>query len=1039
MSMPRRISFLCVLVCALVAFTPAAIAQMTTGNIAGTVTASDGSALPGVTIEAVHVPTGTRYDTVTGGNGRFTIPNVRAGGPYRVSAMLEGFRSFERTGVTVSLGTTAEVPVTLQLAAVTEAITVTAEVDQIINPNRTGATSAVSEEQIQALPTVNRTLQDFARTNPYFNVDPQDFSATRMMVAGKSNRYNNISIDGAVNNDLFGLADTGTPGGQADAPPISLEAIQEIQLVVSPYDVRHGGFTGGGVNAITRSGANNISGSAFYSKRDASLVGDGPRNQPVTDFDSDQFGGRFGGPILRDRLFFFVNGERNTREEPTGASVEEGSTTVRSDIAALARQAHAIALSRYNYNAGTLGDIPQGRESDNFFGRLDWNLNNQNQLTLRHNYVDASRDVVADRVFTRFRFPNSTYAFFDETNSTVAQLNTAFSMNMFNEARVNYTTIRDKRASFVDFPAVEIGGAPRNAQVILGSEQFSQANELNQDILAITNDLTWVRGRHNLTFGTHNEFFDFSNLFLAPAFGYYFFPNLAAFEAGTPSNFEVTFATGNDPRRPTQFDVAQYGLYVNDQWTVTPTFTLTMGVRADMPRFGTTPSFNPIVQNAIQYSTAQTPSESVLFSPRLGFNWQLGGEQQLRGGVGVFAGRAPYVWISNAYANTGVEQQTLVCNQPACTTTFVADPYNQPRNFPAGTGAFRVNLVDPDLKLPRVLRSTLGYDRTLLFGIRGTAEVLWTRTLDDVYYTDLNSRQTGTSPLDGRPRYSRVSTALTQAILVTNTDKGEQLLASLQLNRRFGRNASLSASYAHQDAKSTFDGGSSQAHSNFQFHHTRGDIFTPELSRSAYETKHRFNVAGTYNLQTGIFGHTFGLYYDARTGRPFSLLFGTDINGDGFSTNDLLYLPTADNVIIRRHANSTWQGDPYQQWISFLNSAGISDPTSGRILKRYEHNEPWVRQMDFHYELGLPVYRDFRTSVTADIVNLLNMFDRDAGNVRYVPNQNFLPVVFTGFDQATGKPIYTERQQNTLRDGAHLTTADLRSRWQARLGVRVNF
>ncbi|HEX7707019.1 MAG TPA: TonB-dependent receptor, partial [Thermoanaerobaculia bacterium] len=856
MSATRRL--LCLIAISLFAIVPMTQAQVTTGSIAGTVTAADGSALPGVTVEIVHVPTGTRYDAVTGGNGRFTVPNVRAGGPYRVSATLDGFRTFEASNVNVGLGTTAEIPVTLQLAAVSEAITVTATTDSIINPNRTGATSAVSEAQIEALPTVNRTLQDFARTNPYFNVDPQDFSSTRMSVAGKSNRYNNIQIDGAVNNDLFGLADTGTPGGQADAPPISLDAIQEIQLVVSPYDVRQGGFTGGGVNAITRSGANSISGSAFYSKREASLVGDGPRDSPVTDFDSNQYGGRFGGPIVRDRLFFFLNGEINDREEPTGVTALEGTDTLRADIAALARQARDVAMSRYSHDPGTLGDIPQTRESSNYFARLDWNVGSSNQFTLRHNYVDASRDVVADRFFTRFRFPNSTYVFTDETNSTVAQLNTAVSSSIFNEARVNFTTIRDERASLSPFPAVEIGGAPRNAQVILGSEQFSQANSLDQDILAITNDLTWVRGNHTLTIGTHNEFFEFKNLFLAPAFGFYFFPTLSAFEAGTPSHFEVTFATGDDPRRPTTFDVAQYGFYVSDRWNVSPNLALTLGLRADLPRYGVTPTYNPVVDNAIQYSTAQTASESMLISPRFGFNWQMGGNQQLRGGVGVFTGRAPYVWISNAYANTGVEQQTLVCTG-TCTTTFNADPFNQPRSFPAGSGAIRVNLIDPDLKLPHVLRSTLGYDRDLFWGIRGTAEMIWSRNLEDVYYTDLNSRQTGNHVLDGRPTYSRVSSALTQAVLVTNTSKGEQLLGSLQLNKRFDSGLNVSAMYAHQDATSAFDGSSSQAHSNFQFHHTRGDIFNPEVSRSAYETTHRFNVTGGFNFQTGFLSHSFGL------------------------------------------------------------------------------------------------------------------------------------------------------------------------------------
>jgi outer membrane receptor protein involved in Fe transport len=1031
----------------LLAFAPMAPAQVTTGNVSGLVTAQ-GDALPGVTIEATHLPTNTQYVGVTGADGRFLIPNVRVGGPYRVNASLEGFRTSSVNDVQVKLGETADVALTMQLATVSEAITVTAEADPIINPNRSGSTSAVSEAQIESLPTVNRTIQDFARTNPYTNTDPSDETATFMSIAGKNNRYNNIQIDGAVNNDLFGLAATGTPGGQADALPISLDAIQELQVLVSPYDVRHSGFTGGGVNAVTRSGSNDLAGSVFYSMRDASLVGDGPFDDPITDFDVEQYGGRLGGRIIRDRLFFFVNGESRTREEPTGVNALEGTETLNPAIAELARRVAGIAQNRYQHDVGTLGDFPEAKETQNFFARLDWNINNQNQATLRHNYVDAFDDVVADRNFSRFRFPTSTYQFLDETNSTVAQLNSAFSANLFNEARVNFTAIRDKRASRSNFPAVEIGGAARNAQVILGSEQFSQANALDQDILEIADDLTWIRGAHSLTFGTQNQIFDFANLFLAPAFGYYFFPTAEAFEAGTgATEYQITFSTvAGDPLRATKFGAAQYGLYVNDQWRMTPNFTLTLGLRADMPRFEDTPSFNPIVQDGVGMSTAEVGSEDPIISPRVGFNWQLGGDQQLRGGIGVFLGRAPYVWISNVYANTGVEQITIVCTtSQRCPGTengvpaFSSDPFNQPFTGAASnsTAPIRVNLIDPAFEFPRVLRGTIGYDRELFFGIRGTIEGVYSKNLEDVWYTDVNSRETGTSDLDGRPTYSRISNRLTQAVLVTNTDEGRQIMGSVQLNKTFGTNVTLSTSYAYQDATSAFDGTSSQAHSNFQFHHTTGDIFTPVESTSAFEVKHRFTFGASWSVSTGILAHTLGVFYNAQSGQPYSLIFGTDINRDGFATNDLLFIPS-EAPIIQKNAQSTWTATGEEQWARFLESAGIEAGT-GRVLDRYESREPWGRKLDLHYELGLPVFNQVRASITGDIFNLLNLFDSDAGTVRFVSNQNYLPVTYQGRDAATGRPIYRERFANSIAEGAQFSTADLSSRWQARLGVRLSF
>lgn len=1028
MSALRRLLLLTAV--ALFAIAPMAQAQVTTGSIAGTVLAADGSALPGVTVEAVHVPTGTRYDTVTSSEGRFTIANVRVGGPYRVTASLEGFRTFEAANVSVPLGATADVPVTLQLAAVSEAITVTATADDIINPNRTGATSTVSTEELETLPTVNRTLQDFARTNPYVNVDPQDFSATRMTVAGKNNRYNSISIDGAVNNDLFGLADTGTPGGQADALAISLDAIQELQVAVSPYDVRQGGFTGGGVNAITRSGTNDYSGSFFYSRRDPDYVGDGPFDRPIAEFSLEQYGGRFGGRIIRDRLFFFVNGERKDRSEDDDYSSADYKSPA--DVAAV----RDFLIDHFDYDPGTLGSLPRTSYSKNLFGRIDWNANSNNQFTIRHNYVEAANDVLSDRFADRFRFPNSTYFFADETNSTVAQLNTTFGGSSFNEARVNFTTIRDRRASPVAFPGIEIGGTgPRSADIIAGAEQFSAANSLDQDILEITDDFTFIRGAHTFTVGTHNEIFEFNNVFMPSALGHYYFPTLAEFYALTPTRYFYTFAEGGI--NPSQFQVNQLGVYASDAWRIRPNLTLTLGLRADMNQYPDSPNYNPIVFNAIGYETSATPNEDPTISPRFGFNWQISSGQQLRGGIGVFAGRTPYVWVSNAYGGTGIGQISLECSRPSCTPTFVADPDNQPTSFPAGGGSFETALTDPDFKAPRLWRATLAYDRVLPWDIRATGEVLYSKTIEDVYYQNVNYIPTGAvSPIDGRPMYRRDSTALSNALLLTNTDEGDQLMYSIQLNKDFGRLFTVGASYAHQDANSAFDGTSSTASSNWRFHHTSGDIYEPELSRSAFETTHRININGTLNFTTGFLSHGVGLYWNAQSGRPYSLMFGTDVNGDGQSSNDLLYIPgSADEIILQNSAGAVIS---YDTLINYLKYAGL-DPTAGRVMERYEANEPWVRQMDFHYELGLPPFRGVQSLLTADVNNILAIIDKDYGLVRFVSNQNYSPVTYRGVDAATGKPIYRERASGTLAPGSQYTTATDRSRWQARLGVRFTF
>jgi outer membrane receptor for ferrienterochelin and colicin len=1047
MSALRRLLSLTAVV--LLAIAPMALGQAsTTGAIAGVVLAADGSALPGVTVEAIHVPTGTRYDSVTNENGRYTIPNVRVGGPYRVTATLEGFRPVEMTNLQVGLGTTAEVPLTLQLATVSEAITVTATADEIINPNRTGATSEVSTEQIETLPTVNRSLQDFARTNPYFVVDAQDFSATRMNVAGRNNRYNSIQIDGAVNNDLFGLADTGTPGGQTDAQPISLDAVQELQLVVSPYDVRQGGFTGGGVNAVTRSGTNEWSGSVFGSQRSPDLTGECKGCTPVSDFEQDQYGLRLGGPIVRDRLFFFVNGEQNRKTQPTGFYAEGAGARVRDDVAGNAAKFRQILIDRYDYDPGPLTDFPAATNSDLAFARLDWNVNSSNQLTLRHNYVDAARDVWGGRSESRYTFETATYAQADKTNSSVAQLNSVFSANAYNEARVSLQTIRDERSIPVIFPSVEVGpGGARNGQLTAGTERFSGANALDQDIFEFTDDFTYVYNAHTLTVGTHNEFFEFKNLFLSEFYGYYYFNDLAAFEAGTPLEYRISFATGDDPGRPTAFEAGQYGFYVNDAWRVSDALSLTVGLRGDKPTFPEAPSFNENVFNRIGFRTDEIPSEDVVWSPRVGFNWQPGGSgnQQVRGGVGIFAGRTPYVWVSNAFANTGVESLALSCTGTCQRPTFNPDPFSQPREVGVG-GALSVDLIDPDFEFPRVLRATLGYDRELFFGVRGSAEVLWSQTQQDVFYYNVNRVQTGVNPLDGRPMFTgRINTGVADAIQLSNTSNGQETAFTLQLSRPFSNGLLLSANYGHQNAESAFDATSSRAISNWQFRHTKGDIFTEDVSRSAFEMEHRFNVAASYNFATGPVGHTFGLYYNVQSGRPYSVLMSAsgapDMNGDGYTTNDLLYVPAAGQVIFEysdgRRTNSPEGVSPEQAFFNYLGFLGVA-PNSGRILDRYEFTEPWSRQLDMHYSFDVPVSR-IRTEFTVDVTNLLNLVNDEWGIIKSVGNQNTTVAQYRGVDAATGKHIYRESFRSAWSAGSQFSIADTRSRWAARMGLRVTF
>ena len=1022
--LPIIVAALCALGLATVA-----MGQVTTGNLTGRVVAQDDkSVLPGATVEAIHVPTGTRYSAVTQEKGRFGILNVRVGGPYKVSATLAAFKPQQFDDITVTLGETRELVFELQLETVTETLEVTAEAEPLISPERMGSGSAVSREEIATLPTVRRQLQDYARLNPYFVVDPSDPGATRLTVAGKNNRYNSIQIDGAVNNDLFGLADTGTPGGQADTQPIALDAVQELQLVVSPYDIKQGGFTGGGINAITRSGSNKFVGTVYGSRRDPQYVGDRPGgftvDRPIADFSEDQYGATFGGPILRDRLFFFMSAERNRRSQPTGVSAD-GSTATQFNKPGEAARFRDYLISQYDYDPGTLGDFPGLTDSDLLLMKLDFNITQSHQATLRHNYVDAARDVIADRSTTAFRFDTAIYAIADKTNSTVFQINSVFGSAAFNVGRIGYQTIRDLRDVPVTFPTVDIGRISRRPELSAGTERFSGANSLDQDIIEITDDFTFITGNHTVTIGTSNQLFEFKNLFLSDFYGFYRFNTVDDFIKGIAQDYSITFAKGSDPRRPTSFGAEQYGLYAGDQWRVNEDLTLTLGIRADYPVLSDKPSRNQSVLDTFGIDTSEVPTDTLTISPRIGFNWNLSGNarQQLRGGIGVFAGRTPYVWISNAYGNTGVETTSLSSTK----VPFNPDPYTQPKDFPPGTGAVSVDAVNPNFEFPRVLRTTLGYDRELPWGIRGSVEAMYTQTQQDVFYYNLNKVPTGSFALDGRPTFKNAASGFRDIPFLTNTDKGEQLNLSLQLQRRFDFGLYIKAYYAYMDAKSAFDGTSSRAISNWQFMPTRGDIYEHELSRSAFEIKDRFNLIVSQAFSTGRLNHNVGLFYSVQSGQPYSVLIGGDPNRDGYSTNDLMYVPaSADEIVL---SGATW--DEFQ---AFLNWTGL-DKYRGQIAKRNTSFAPWTRSLDFHYDIELPI-SVVRTQLTFDILNLINLIDSDKGGTKYVSFQTYTPFTYS-VDAATGKPKYT--RSVSIADGAAFSTNDLRSRWQLKLGLRLSF
>jgi hypothetical protein len=422
-----------------------------------------------------------------------------------------------------------------------------------------------------------------------------------------------------------------------------------------------------------------------------------------------------------------------------------------------------------------------------------------------------------------------------------------------------------------------------------------------------------------------------------------------------------------------------------------------------------------------------------MVSPRLGFNWTPGtsGKDQIRGGVGVFAGRTPFVWISNAYGGTGIEVTKLTASNVA----FNGDPYNPPKNFPPGTAALSVDTIDPDFKFPQIFRTTLAYDRELPGGIRATVEGMFTKTLQDIFYKNINKVDSGAKTFYGAPVYKNSATAFNDVTYLTNTSRGEQQNYSVQLEKRFPFGLYLTGSYAYSNAKAAFEGTSSVALSNWQFMVTNGDIYTEQLTRSSFEVPHRFTAVAQQSFRTGPVNHNVGLVFTAQAGSPYSIMMGGNPNGDGASGNDLLYVP-------QNYSDIIWLGGsgaaaPTEaQWNDFLSKTGL-DAYRGRVAERNGLDSPWVRSLDFHYDFEVPITA-IKAQITFDVLNLFNLIDSNSGLIRYVNNQTYTALNYSGMDAATGKPKYTVNSGN-LDEGRQYSTNDLRSRWQIKLGARLTY
>jgi hypothetical protein len=1021
-------------------------AQVTTSSMNGTIKDGRGP-LPGASVKATHVSTGTVYAASTNSDGRFNISNMRVGGTYKVVVSFVGYQSQEFDNLVLKLGE----PYILNLKLSEEGLTldqvqVVGRRSALFNSKKNGASTSISKEQLESLPTLSRSLSDFYRLTPQANGNS---------FGGANQRYNSITIDGAVNNDVFAASSSAiTPGSGANTQPISLDAIQEIQVVIAPYDITYGNFTGAGVNAVTRSGTNKVEGSAYFFGRNQGTVGKTPNGLKAADFTDYQYGLRLGGPIVKDKLFFFVNAELGRKAQPTVNNAGDPGAVL---TVAQANELATFVKTKYGYDVGPSSGTDAETQNDKVFARLDWNINSKNQLMLRHNYIKAYDDVLS-RSTTSFRFGNNGGRNNSEQNISVLELRSTLSESLSNNLLIGYSRIRDARSTSGQlFPHVEIRNFNSSSNIVaFGSERSSTANQLDQDIFEVTDNFKIFTGNHTFTIGTHNEFYKFRNLFVNNRFGYWQFNNLQDFQDNKPSRVEVIFPKpGNDGNA--RFGAAQLGFYGQDDIQVSPEFRLTAGLRIDVPVFFDQPTRNLEAETSFGYRTDITPKSKPLIAPRVGFNYDIFGDRslQLRGGSGFFTGRVPFVWLSNQFTNNGMTTGEIrLTTQASIPNGFEPDP-NKQSTVGGASNTFQLNLIDESFRLPQVFRSNLAADFKLFAGISATLEGIYSKTLNNITYKDINIKGvTGTlnpslsGGQDLRPVYGgKVNANVTNAILLENSSKGSAYSLTAQLQKSFTNGLGASVAYTYGEAKDVNSGTSSTAVSNWQFNQI---VYNPNfapLAYSTFDTKHRIVGSLNYGIRYGkskLFGTSLAVFYAGRSGNPFTYLYNGDLNGDGSTGNDLLYVPRSASEIklvtiaAGTGANPTPAVTPAEQWTS-LNTFIESDPylktMRGKYVARNGARLPWQHSFDLRLlqDIGTLIKGSSnKIQLSVDVFNIGNLINKDWGRAYFLAN-NASTLVSYSTSSGGG---YTFRAPTS---GTAYGVDQIPSRWAAQFGIRYLF
>ena len=1074
----------------------------TTAALAGTVVDEKGQGLPGASVIAIHEPTGSRYGGSTRADGRYNIVNMRVGGPYKVTVSFVGYKNAIQSGIVLTLAQELRQNFKLEVnQSQLEEVKVVASRSSIINSGRTGAATTVSNNQITTLPTLNRSLGDFARLDP---------RANGLSFAGRNSLYNNITVDGAFFNNAFALSST--IGGQAGASPISVDAIDQFQVLIAPYDVRQGMATGANINVVTKSGTNNWSGSGYYFGSDQGLVGNkiGSVVNQYGTFSRGQIGARIGGALIKDKLFVFGSFEQETQTEPGSnfVATRTGAEPNRS----LAKAADLdrlkdFLMSKFKYNPGAYENWNKEKYSQKVNLRLDWNISDKHKFNVKYNYLRSYADINPSNSgsLTGGRAPSATvlpfqgslYRINNNLDSYIAELNSTFSSSVANNLTVGYTAMRDFRQSPVNdnpFPTVDIGNNDLNELTTFGYEPFSANNILNSDIFQIADNLTIYKGKHVYTLGFAYETNAFMNGFAPNYYGAYQFRSIDDFINSANGDTKVIPARyqqqwSNYSTFPfAEMKGSTLSFYGQDEIAAAKGLKLTFGLRADATSF---PSFDEpkytntyvpslTFRDGVKLATNKFPEPTVLWSPRFGFNWDVQDDKQtqIRGGLGVFSGRVPYVWLSNQLSNNGVlfgsENIPTPTNRP-----FNPDvnAYRPAITLPLTPTAYNLAVTDPNFKFSQVFRTNLALDKNLGDGWILGLEGIYTKDINAVYLENVNLPKSTVKAVGSDNRmifytlgangfpssvrnfaiYGNVrgvnapavgpntvsSPNISDAIVIKNTDLGYSYAFTATISKSFENGLFASLAYTNSDSRSVNDGGSI-AQSQWRDRVVSGDPNENVASYSSFMQAHRFNAYGSYrfNYLNENASTTFGFTYSAAPAGRFSYTYSGDMNGDNQPNNDLIFVPRSQSDIMLRDLGTYTAAQQWADLDKYITQDSYLNAHRGQYAERNGAELPWSANFDFK------IIQDFYIKVgghkntlqfTLDVFNFgnyvtpqwgLNQSTLRAGLINYVAN-----------DAATGKPVFQfpYRSGTTPLSDTFQRSFGLGSRWQAQFGVRYIF